>query len=212
MTRSNPHVRCGSRCGEFAAIDTGTAGQGEPGEPLAAVLDDRDLGRRALSYSMSVETARDLPVLHAVQGAVLKLVARWQVAVEVNPSSNLLVGGFTSIFQQPAFHTGELPFTLNADDPLTFATTLADEYAYAWAGMVIGAGVSPHQATKRLEMAARCSAHYVFGPKSPWIPASVASTSLTVRCVARDSRGVVTVVTLAFPSVPVSRPWHLLEG
>jgi hypothetical protein len=126
------------------------------------VLDNPSVGRRALALTLTVETKHDLPVLKAVQDAVHERVAKWQVAVEVNPSSNLLVGGFRSIFRQPVFHTDHLPITLNADDPLTFATTLADEYAYAWAGMVIGSGQSPDQATRRLEEAARCSMRYVF--------------------------------------------------
>ena len=60
------------------------------------------------------------------------------------------------------FHTDALPVILNADDPLTFGTTLADEYAYAWAGMVVGMGHSPTDATRRLEEAARCSMRYAF--------------------------------------------------
>ena len=30
-----------------------------------------------------------------------------------------------------------LTWTISTDDPITFSTTLADEYAYAWAGMVL---------------------------------------------------------------------------
>jgi hypothetical protein len=138
----------------------------DPRKLLALVLDDRKTGRAALSLSLSVETTHDLPVLRAVHDMVLDCVAKWQVAVEVNPSSNLLVGGFRSVFHQPSFHTDDLPITLNADDPLTFGTTLADEYAYAWAGMVVGSGQSPHQATRRLEEAARCSMRYVFTDRS----------------------------------------------
>ncbi len=131
------------------------------------VLDDRQTGQRALALSLVVETAHDLPILVAIHDAVLDQVAKSHVAVEVNPSSNLLVGGFRSIFRQPAFHSDDLPITINADDPLTFGTTLADEYAYAWVGMVIGSGEQsgqpkPHQATYRLEEAARCSMRYRF--------------------------------------------------
>jgi hypothetical protein len=40
---------------------------------------------------------------------------------------------------QQARRAGEetLPWTISTDDPITFATRLADEYAYAWAGMVL---------------------------------------------------------------------------
>ncbi len=128
----------------------------------ARVLDDRSVGRRALSLSLTVETKLDLSMIQVIRQAIFEHVAKWQVAIEVNPSSNLLIGGFRSIFHQPVFHTDDLPILLNTDDPLTFGTTLADEYAYAWAGMVIGSGQSPHQATRRLEEAAHCSMRYVF--------------------------------------------------
>jgi hypothetical protein len=128
----------------------------------ARILDDRACGRRALELSLPVETKHDLGVLRVVHEAVHNCVAKWQVAIEVNPSSNLLIGGFRSIFEQPTFHTSELPITLNTDDPLTFGTALADEYAYAWAGMVVGSGQSPEVATRRLEDAARSSMRYVF--------------------------------------------------
>ena len=126
------------------------------------VMDEPACGRRALSLSLPVETKHDVTVLTEVRDAVRECVAKWHVAIEVNPSSNLLIGGFRSIFAQPVFHTSELPITINTDDPLTFATTLADEYAYAWAGMVLGSGQSPELATRRLEEAARCSMRYTF--------------------------------------------------
>lgn len=126
------------------------------------MIDDSHVGRKAMSPSLTVETKLELPVIKAVHAAVLDRVASAQVAIEVNPSSNLLIGGFRSIFEQPVFHTDALPVILNADDPLTFGTTLADEYAYAWAGMVVGMGHSPTDATRRLEEAARCSMRYAF--------------------------------------------------
>lgn len=125
------------------------------------------MGCAALTTSVYVETALDLPVIEAVHKLIHSHVAGMHVAVEVNPSSNLLVGGFRSIFEQPIFHLADIPITLNADDPLTFGTTLADDYAYAWAGMVLQKHVTPHGATERLEEAARCSMRYAFrGPRT----------------------------------------------
>jgi hypothetical protein len=46
-----------------------------------------------------------------------------------------------------------LPIAISADDPITFATRLADEYAYAWAGMVVAGGVSPTYARQWLDEA-----------------------------------------------------------
>jgi len=40
--------------------------------------------------------------------------------------------------QRPTRDAGlTLTWTISTDDPITFSTTLADEYAYAWAGMVL---------------------------------------------------------------------------
>lgn len=79
---------------------------------------------------------------------LIREVARWQVCIESSPSSNLIVGSLESMLAQdflhrrptsPAEQKGEetLMWTISTDDPITFSTTLADEYAYAWAGMVL---------------------------------------------------------------------------
>jgi hypothetical protein len=123
---------------------------------------ERRVGRAALSRSLTVETQPDLAMIRAVHRVVHEKVSAMQVALEVNPSSNLLVGGFRAMFEQPVFHVDDLPISIHADDPLTFATTLADDYAYAWAGMVLMQNVTPQAATERLEAAARCSMRYAF--------------------------------------------------
>ncbi len=47
-----------------------------------------------------------------------------------------------------------LPIAISTDDPITFATRLADEYAYAWAGMVVSGNVPPTYARQWLDEAA----------------------------------------------------------
>lgn len=125
------------------------------------VLYDRNFGRRALLQGVSVDTAADLAALRLVQQVVAATVAHAGVAIEVNPSSNLLIGGFSAMFEQPTFHANDLPMTIDADDPLTFGTSLPEEYAYAWAGMV-AAGVPPARATERIEQAAVTSRRFAF--------------------------------------------------
>src|SRR5207253_4988912 len=60
----------------------------------------------------------------------------------------LIVGGLDSMTAQDSLHrrpssptsrsqNDTLTWTISTDDPITFATTLADEYAYAWAGMIL---------------------------------------------------------------------------
>lgn len=89
---------------------------------------------------------RDLVV--EARKKLIQQFARWQICIESNPSSNLVVGGLDSLLAQdflhrrptsPAEQKGEetLMWTISTDDPITFSTTLADEYAYAWAGMVL---------------------------------------------------------------------------
>ena len=131
---------------------------------ISHIQDDPPTGQRALSRSLVVDTELDRLAIKAVHEFVHRQVAEMQVAIEINPSSNLLVGGFCSIFEQPVFHLSDLPIVIGADDPLTFATTLADDYAYAWAGMVLAIPpkITPAEATRRLEEAARTSVRYAF--------------------------------------------------
>ena len=110
----------------------------------------------------SRRTERDL--LITARRRLIQEVARWQVCIESNPSSNLIVGGLDAMgaaqdfLQQRSTQHGNwtLPWTISTDDPVTFATTLADEYAYAWAGMVLRADnpYDPSYARALLEEAA----------------------------------------------------------
>jgi hypothetical protein len=74
-------------------------------------------------------------------------IALWQVCLESNPSSNLVVASLDSMASQDFLQTRPtsvarkgaetLTWTISTDNPITFSTSLADEYAYAWAGMVL---------------------------------------------------------------------------
>jgi hypothetical protein len=116
----------------------------------------------------SERTERDLLVI--ARRHLIREVARWQVCIESNPSSNLVVGGLESMGAAQDFlqrrptrhdlHEAEtLTWTISTDDPITFSTTLADEYAYAWAGMVLREGrpYDPAYARALLEEAAATS-------------------------------------------------------
>ncbi len=111
---------------------------------------------------IEVDTEPDSSLLVQIQKSLAKLLSQWQVTIEVNPSSNLLIGSLEQPLDQPMFHlrpveqhvAHALPVAINADDPITFSTRLADEYAYAWAGMVVGGGISPTYARQWLDEAA----------------------------------------------------------
>jgi hypothetical protein len=112
---------------------------------------DEKITRRLEGDRGSLAIASDhneLDLLTEARKRVIHDLARWQICIEANPTSNLVVGSLESMLAQdflhrrptvPAAHQGDetLLWTISTDDPITFSTTLADEYAYAWAGMVL---------------------------------------------------------------------------
>ncbi|HEX2093039.1 MAG TPA: hypothetical protein VHG28_11580 [Longimicrobiaceae bacterium] len=133
-------------------------------ETIWMKVDDDRGGLRIASQ----RTERDLLV--KARRRLIREVARWQVCIESNPSSNLIVGGLDAmgaaqdfLQRRPTRHDHReaetLTWTISTDDPITFSTTLADEYAYAWAGMVLREGnlYDPAYARALLEEAAATS-------------------------------------------------------
>ncbi len=119
---------------------------------------------------VSVRTDKDGELLRALRDELARLLAKWRTPIEINPSSNLLVGQLRYPLNQPLFFIDAfdkeeqrgLMITLSADDPVCFATSLADEFAYAWAGLVAGGNVPPAYAHEWLERAARAARRAVF--------------------------------------------------
>jgi hypothetical protein len=95
------------------------------------------------------------PVLAALQAEVRREVGRRGVAVEVNPSSNLLIGEFGDLRRHPFWRLAGPPGSpadappvtvcLGSDDPITFATDLRQEYQLVYDAL-LGAGCSAHEA------------------------------------------------------------------
>lgn len=117
---------------------------------IHSLLWRHDLQKLAVeAIPVKVEGARnECELLVEARKQLIREVARWQVCIESNPSSNLVVGGLDSMGAAQDFlqrrptrnEEGKietLTWTISTDDPITFSTTLADEYAYAWAGMVL---------------------------------------------------------------------------
>ena len=125
-------------------------------------------GKRDDTVAVRTEGDGDLMVI--LRDELARLLARWRTPIEINPSSNLLIGDLPYPLAQPLFRldpfdrkeTRGLVLTLSADDPVCFATSLADEFAYAWAGLVIGGGESPTYAQEWLERAARAARRAAF--------------------------------------------------
>jgi hypothetical protein len=121
-------------------------------------------GNEAQSDSQRHE--RDL--LIQARAKLIREVARWQICIESNPSSNLVVAGLDAMTSQDFLQNRAtiisdreretLTWSISTDDPITFSTTLADEYAYAWAGLVLREnGCDPSYARALLDEAAATS-------------------------------------------------------
>lgn len=136
---------------------------------LLRILYDEQVHRRG-RLPVDARVEEELAVAVDLQTALRRLVARTRVAVELNPSSNYVIGALESPLDQPAFQLRPLEpddqdiveVALNTDDPLTFATTLADEHAYVWAGVVVDGGRAPRYATEWLREAASTSWRFRF--------------------------------------------------
>jgi len=96
---------------------------------------------------IKIEESTELSLVTLARRRVIHELARRQICIESNPTSNLVVAGLDAIAAQDVLHRrptakeksggDTLTWTISSDDPVTFSTTLADEYAYAWAGMVL---------------------------------------------------------------------------
>lgn len=124
------------------------------------------------------KNAHELGLLVEARGMVVRHLARWQIPIESNPSSNLVVGSLDALASQEFLARSSqeardrgletLAWTISTDDPITFATSLADEYAYAWAGMVLRADnpYDPAHARALLEEAAATSMRTRFAART----------------------------------------------
>lgn len=117
----------------------------ELGVPLRNWLRDDAMAEELLKPVECRIDGSDARFLARTQAAIRALLARKEIVIEVNPSSNLLIGDFGDIANLPAFRISGLNedhenacvgLTLNDDDPLLFATSLGDEYAYTYAALL----------------------------------------------------------------------------
>jgi adenosine/AMP deaminase-like protein len=117
--------------------------------PDAAVQEDPRI-RRVISYltdgetfergrtSIWVETAPEAISLAALQAELRRKVGRIGLTVEVNPTSNLLIGDLNDLTRHPLWRlrpirpsdddTPPVPICIGSDDPLLFGSSLPLEY------------------------------------------------------------------------------------
>jgi hypothetical protein len=89
----------------------------------------------------------EVAFLRAAQAWLRRELSRLAITVESNPSSNLLLGDLLSVEEHPSFRMQPIQglsrevqepvlLSLNTDDPLTFSTALADEYAHLYGSLL----------------------------------------------------------------------------
>ena len=108
----------------------------------------------------------EVRLLTALQRWLRNVYAKLEITIESNPSSNLVVADYRDTRDHPAFvlrpvqrseNASEPPLavSINTDDPVTFATTLADEYAHLYFAM-LDSGVCAEDARAWLDQAREC--------------------------------------------------------
>lgn len=110
--------------------------------------DRRIFLRGAASERVCLAENDELEAIEACQQVVRSLVRLRSLVVEVNPSSNLLIGDLRSLHDHPLWRldppeetTDRIPITICADDPITFATSLPEEFVHLRRAM-LDAGLS----------------------------------------------------------------------
>jgi len=117
-------------------------------ELFFAYLTEVDVFERGQRLVEIEATSAEMDFLITAQNWLRTLLGRLEITVEVNPSSNLLIGAMPELESHPLLRMQPLSVasdapegasvlaSINADDPLTFATCLADEYAYMYATLL----------------------------------------------------------------------------
>jgi hypothetical protein len=104
---------------------------------------------------------REVSLVTELQSLVRANVARRGIVVEINPTSNLLIGHLAELTRHPLWRIcpprGGTPgsairICIGSDDPITFATRLPEEYQLLSDAMVDG-GLSSHEADEWLDRA-----------------------------------------------------------
>lgn len=106
---------------------------------LAAYLCDPGVHERGSVPVRHEPSSEEVALALDVQKWLVGELARREVTIEACPSSNVIVGMLGSFAEHPMFALrpvhggGSLAVSVNTDDPLVFATSLSEEYAYLYA-------------------------------------------------------------------------------
>lgn len=117
------------------------------GDRVAQYLKDPGVWRRGRAPLEVSYDAAEVNFLQRVQAWLRALVGRMEITIEMNPSSNLLINAHRDVEDHPAFNllplrpdeatsSRRVMVSVNTDNPLTFASHLADEFAYVHNGLM----------------------------------------------------------------------------
>jgi hypothetical protein len=97
-------------------------------------------GQRPISVDVE---PLELEMLHAAQAWLRRELGKREITVETNPSSNLIIADYLELGEHAVFRMLPLPsapqpdlaavlVSVNTDNPITFASCLADEFAHLY--------------------------------------------------------------------------------
>jgi hypothetical protein len=114
-------------------------------------LTDTGVFERGLRPMDVLASDDEVRMLQAAQRWLRAELGRLELTIESNPSSNLLIAGMASVEEHPVFrlqplrgresHGPPVQVSVNVDNPLTFASRLADEFAHLYFAL-LRSGVS----------------------------------------------------------------------
>jgi hypothetical protein len=160
----------------------------EPPDPrrrlLRDFLTDRELFTRGRE-TVWVNPQSEGVLLSALQVALRRLVGAHGIFVEINPTSNLLIGDLGDLVTHPLWrlrpprpdpHVPPVSICVGSDDPVTFATNLREEYQWLCDGLK-AAGLSDEEAHVWLDRTRSCGLEARF--TLPFRTANRAVTSIS---------------------------------
>lgn len=127
---------------------------------LYTYLTCRDCFKRC-KENIWVPTQTEVDAMVSLQGFLRQRVSSLGLTVEINPSSNLLIGQISDLTNHPLWRMrppngncdiAPLRVCIGSDDPITFATRLPNEYMLLHDAM-INAGLGSHVADEWIETA-----------------------------------------------------------
>jgi len=138
--------------------------------PLHRFLTSREVFDRGREL-IWVSTLEDAESLDHLQAELRALVGSLGIVVEVNPTSNLLIGNLTDLTNHPMWRlrpprpAADAPppvgVCIGSDDPITFSSSLRQEYQCLADAMTL-AGLSDEEAAQWLERTRACGLEHRF--------------------------------------------------